>query len=292
MTDNMPRICDYEGSSYRTDFWEGRGRDYEDQVERQVLARLLPASGQRLLEIGAGFGRLTQEYTQFKQVVLLDYSFSQLQYARQRLGDDGYIYVAANAYQLPFAPGNFDAATMVRTIHHFEDVPAVLAQVHSVLTQGSTFILEYANKRNLKALLRHRLGQQKWDPNSYTPVEFVEMNYNFHPAYMDEHLRATGFTQRQCLPASFLRLAWLKKTLPTSALVSIDNLLQRTGWLVTPSVFTQNVIEGTAPQVPNDLVFASPLTGAPLQQEGDAMVAPDGTRWAIRDGIYDFKAPL
>jgi hypothetical protein len=24
-----PPICDYEGSNYRTDFWEGRGRAYE-----------------------------------------------------------------------------------------------------------------------------------------------------------------------------------------------------------------------------------------------------------------------
>ena len=38
MTDTgTPPVCDYEGSTYRTDFWEGRGRDYEDQVERGVL---------------------------------------------------------------------------------------------------------------------------------------------------------------------------------------------------------------------------------------------------------------
>ncbi|NJO83820.1 MAG: hypothetical protein HC828_14170 [Blastochloris sp.] len=56
-----PKICDYEGSNYRTEFWEGRGREYEDQVERIALRRLLPPEGgRRLLEIGAGFGRLTK----------------------------------------------------------------------------------------------------------------------------------------------------------------------------------------------------------------------------------------
>ena len=38
-----PRICDYGDSSYRQDFWEGQGRDYEDAVERRVLAKLLSA---------------------------------------------------------------------------------------------------------------------------------------------------------------------------------------------------------------------------------------------------------
>ena len=43
--ESRPRICDYEGSNYRTEFWEGKGRDYEDQVERIALRRLLPQNG-------------------------------------------------------------------------------------------------------------------------------------------------------------------------------------------------------------------------------------------------------
>ena len=49
-------------------------------------APVLPTSGRRLLEIGAGFGRLTNEYGAFDQVVLLDYSLSHLQDAQERLG--------------------------------------------------------------------------------------------------------------------------------------------------------------------------------------------------------------
>ena len=141
-----PRICDYEGSNYRTEFWEGKDRDYEDKVERVALRRLLPSGGRRLLEIGAGFGRLTDEYAAFQQVVLVDYSLSQLQYAQEHLGRSGrYIYVAADAYKLPFQRGVFDAATMIRVIHHMADVPTVLKQVRSVLTSSGTFILEHAN---------------------------------------------------------------------------------------------------------------------------------------------------
>src|SRR5262245_52692514 len=147
--DDLPRICDYEGSNYRTEFWENKGRDYEDRIERVALRRLLPTHGKRLLEIGAGFGRLTNEYQAYQQVILLDYSLSQLQYAQETLGTSGrYIYVAADAYKLPFRPGVFDTVTMIRVIHHMANVPAILTQIRRVMVSGGTFILEHANKQN------------------------------------------------------------------------------------------------------------------------------------------------
>ena len=179
-----PRICDYGDSTYRQDFWEGQGRDYEDAVERSVLQQVLPASGFRLLEIGAGFGRITNEYHMFRQVVLLDYSLEQLQYARANYGDDGFLYVAADAYRMPFWPGAFDAATMIRVIHHFENLPAVIRQVREALADDGSFILEFANKRNLKAMLRHLFGLNNWNPYTLEPIEFVELNFNFHPETM------------------------------------------------------------------------------------------------------------
>ena len=60
-----PRICDYEGSDYRERFWEQADRGYEDAAERLAIRRLLPANGRRLAEIGAGFGRLVDEYRLF-----------------------------------------------------------------------------------------------------------------------------------------------------------------------------------------------------------------------------------
>ncbi|MCY3781220.1 MAG: class I SAM-dependent methyltransferase [Chloroflexi bacterium] len=293
-----PRICDYGDSSYRQDFWEGQGRDYEDAVERRVLARLLPPAGERLLEIGAGFGRLTTEYRRFRQVVLLDYSLEQLQHARGRFGDDGYVYVAADAYQMPFQPGAFDAATMIRVIHHFEEVPAVLAQVGTALSGGGSFILEFANKHNLKAMLRYLLGLNGWNPYALAPVEFVELNFNFHPEYMAQNLTASGFEMRRTVPVSWLRLGSLKRALPTSLLVRLDEMLQRTAWTLSPSVFLDlRLKQGGKPALPaasNDpLSFLKcPLTGSRLRREGDALVNESGLRWGIRQGVYDFRKPL
>ncbi|PJF22664.1 MAG: hypothetical protein CUN56_04840 [Phototrophicales bacterium] len=288
---DIPQICDYEGSNYRTDFWEGHGRDYEDQVERSVLRRWLPPKGKRVLEIGAGFGRLTNEFKGFQQVVVLDYSFSQLQYAREHYGDAGFVYVAADAYNLPFQVGVFDAATMIRVIHHFANVPLVLQGIRRTLAPRAMFILEYANKRNLKAMLRYALRQQDWNPYTLDPVEFVKLNFDFHPQYIEQALNQNGFHTQKRVPVSYLRLGLLKKTLPTSVLVALDSVLQKTGLLYSPSIFTLNQTDNSGTdQTALDDIFACPKTGAPLVRVGNLMVNEQaGVRYEIRDGIYIFK---
>ncbi|MCH7662312.1 MAG: class I SAM-dependent methyltransferase [Chloroflexi bacterium] len=110
-----PPVCDYEGSVYQASFWDQGGRQYEDAVEAIALKRLLPKSGNLLLEIGAGAGRNTPRYRGYDRIVLLDFSRTQLQQARARLGNSRrYIYVAADVYKMPFVAGLFDAATMIR----------------------------------------------------------------------------------------------------------------------------------------------------------------------------------
>ncbi|MDX2140218.1 MAG: methyltransferase domain-containing protein [Chloroflexota bacterium] len=294
-----PNICDYEGSNYRTEFWEGKGRDYEDQVERGVLRRWLPAQGRRLLEVGAGFGRLTDEYHGYQQVVLLDYSLSQLQYAQEHHGRDSrFVYVAADAYHLPFKAGVFDGATMIRVIHHMADVSAILAQMQRVLTQDGLFILEHANKRHLKAIARYALKQQKWDPNTLDPVEFVELNFDFHPDYIVNALQAAEFVIEERLPVSYLRVNLLKERVPVKWLVAVDELLQRSRLLFSPSIFTRCRMVGSRPNhLEVSSIFACPECGGDLIHErvGDeeTLYCPkEGLRWAIRDGIYDFKAVL
>ncbi|MCY3574607.1 MAG: class I SAM-dependent methyltransferase [Chloroflexota bacterium] len=292
-----PRICDYGDSTYRTDFWEGRGREYEDAVERLALRRLLKEPGKRLLEIGAGFGRLASEYSMYEQVTLLDYSLEQLQFARQRYGDDAYIYVAADAYQMPFCIAAFDGATMIRVIHHFVDVPAVLAQVNRVVAGGGQFILEFANKRNLKAMLRHALGRNDWDPYAPEAVEFVELNFNFHPKGMIQQTAAAGFNLRGQIPVSWLRLGALKRSLPTGLLVALDRFFQRSALLYSPSIFLDLRRGGRRSLAAADsdapLAFLRcPRTGSALQRQVDCLVSQDGLRWGIKSGVYDFRQPL
>jgi len=178
-----PPVCNYEGSDYQTSFWEKGGRAYEDGCEAVALKRLLPASGRHLLELGAGAGRNTPRYAGYEKITLLDYSRTQLLQAQARLGEsEKYRYIAADIYHMPFVDGVFDGATMIRTLHHMAQPELALAQVRRVLEPRATFLLEYANKRNIKSILRHMLGKQMWSPFTHEAVEYIPLNFDFHPA--------------------------------------------------------------------------------------------------------------
>ena len=296
-----PPICDYEGSDYQTSFWDKGGREYEDRAEAIALQRLLPQRGRLLLELGAGAGRNTPRYLGFDRIVLLDYSLTQLEQAQQRLGkSDKYIYVAADVYRLPFISGLFDAATMIRVLHHMADAPKALGQVKNVLGPNGVFILEYANKLNLKAILRYILGRQKWSPFTLEPVEFVNLNFDFHPKGIRDWLENLGFRIERTLTLSHFRVGLFKRIVPTSILVFLDSLFQWTGawWQLSPSVFVKARTEGRTQEaeMPIDpaLFFKCPdCGGSPLLDKTDYLECSScGKKWEVKDGIYDFREPM
>ncbi|MBN2148239.1 MAG: class I SAM-dependent methyltransferase [Anaerolineales bacterium] len=294
MNDQRPPVCNYEGSDYQSTFWDRGERAYEDQVEAVALRRLLPPSGGLLLELGAGAGRNTLRYAGFERVVLLDYSLTQLLQAARRLGyNNRYVYVAADIYRLPFAPGIFEAATMIRTLHHMVDAPLALRQVRGSLRPGAVFILEYANKHNLKAILRYLLRMQDWSPFTLDPVEFVELNYDFHPKGVRRWLEEAGFALERQLTVSHFRLRLLKRLLPLRLLVALDAMIQPTGdwWQLTPSIFTRSHAVGDTPVASPGSFFSCPACGSMDLQEQPELLSCTacGKGWRIVEGIYDFR---
>lgn len=298
-----PPVCDYTDSNYQTSFWDSGGREYEDRCEAIALKRLLPKSGELLLELGAGAGRNTPRYAGFERVVLLDYSRTQLQQAQARLGHSHrHTYVAADIYRLPFVDGLFDAATMIRALHHMADAPKALRQVRNALQPGATFILEYANKRNLKAILRYILRRQEWSPFTLEPVEFAALNFDFHPKAVRGWLEEVGFTIEKTLTVSHFRLGLLKRLASVSILAGLDALFQWTGalWQLTPSVFVRCRAVGRdsiPPIVERDNIssyFKCPeCDHAPLEGKEEYLACPGCKRkWAVREGIYDFRQAI
>lgn len=293
-------ICDYEGSRYSTEFWT-QARTYEDAVERVALQALMPSQGRTLMEVGAGFGRLTDLYAGYDTVVLLDYAHTQLAQAVDRLGATGsagrprYVFVQANFYHLPFVAGRFDTVTMIRTLHHATDAPAVLRGVSEVLGPTGAFILEFANKRNLKAIARYLLRRQAWSPFEPTPVEFADLNFDFHPRWMWEQLARVGLKREAVRTVSHYRMALLKRYIPTSLLVRLDALAQPTGplWQLTPSVFVRARAGHERPSPPPELFFRCPACGAPLGAPPQAVFqCTCGREWKKQGEIYDFRYPL
>ena len=294
MKDSQPPICDYEGSDYQTSFWEQGGRKYEDHAESMALKRLLPVKGDLLLELGAGAGRNTPRYVGFRQIVLLDYSLTQLKQAIENLGrSQRFIYVAADIYNLPFVEGLFDTATMIRTLHHMAEPKLALQQVRQTLQSGAIFILEYANKQNIKAILRYITKRQTWSPFTLESVEFEKLNFDFHPQMVRRWLEETGFELQKQLTVSYLRLNILKRHLPLSLLTRLDDWLQLTGNLcqLSPSVFARSQATGKTAKALAGQFFKCPVCQADnFKPHGSKLICGNCSReWPIRDGIFDFR---
>jgi len=293
----QPPICDYEGSDYQDRFWTPGERRYEDGAEAAALRRLLPAGGEFLLEIGAGAGRNTPRYGGFKRIALLDYSLSQLQQAQQSLGrGERLLYVAADAYRLPFAPALFDAATMIRTLHHMSDPQAALDSVAEVLKQNSAFVLEYANKRNLKAVLRWLVRTQPWNPFDRTTVEFVKLNFNFHPRSVRTWLAKAGLVVERELAVSMFRLPLFKRALPANTLIAFDAAMQPIGkWiLLSPSVFLRARASRASNAYQSGSFWRCPVCRSlRIDQKRDGLSCQNcGRGWPVKDGIYDLRSRL
>lgn len=132
---------------------------------QRVIARLEPAAGERILDLGCGTGRLTQEIVKAvpggppPRVVGLDRSGAMLAVARA--SDDGGTgavgYVKADGTALPFSEA-FDAVFSAATLHWIQDHPAVFRSVADALTPGGRFVAQCGGLGNLRRMLEHAAG--------------------------------------------------------------------------------------------------------------------------------------
>ena len=153
--------------------------------------------------------------------------------------------------------------------------------------------MEYANKRHLKAILRYLLGRQSWSPFAPEPYEFVELNYDFHPAWMEACLREAGFAIGRELAVSSFRLPLLKRLIPPRSLAALDGVLQgpTASLKLAPSVFVRARAEKESAPAEGRGFFRCPSChGTDLIEVEEVLACRGcGRGWAIDDGIYDFK---
>jgi len=287
-----PAICSYENSRYRTRFWPGR--KYEDRAERIALAKMLPPSGKRLCEIGAGFGRLADEYAGYDCVVLLDYSVSLLREAAERLENDPrFIFVAADLYDLPFADSALDSVVTVRVLHHVVNLPLAFAQIARVLRPRGAYVTEFANKRHLKARLRRWVTGRGPDLDNLEPHEFIRLNFDFHPRQVVQTLGAAGFRLKEERAVSTFRVAALKRLVPSWLLAWADGLLQRplAGRDLTPSIFLSTESGKPGDAQLNRMLWRCLTCGSTdFEASGEGLVCRAcGRIYPILEDIIDFR---
>ncbi|HCT85468.1 MAG TPA: hypothetical protein DF296_09740 [Candidatus Margulisbacteria bacterium] len=185
-----------------------------------------------------------EEYvSRFKESRMMDYAANLVAQAQQKVAELQLTQVKVcqgNVYDLSEIGNNYDCCMMIRVMHHLEDVPAAFNQINKILKKDGTFILEYANKRNVLEILRMVFGKQHINPFSYEPTRRGEgLFYNFHPAFIKDALERNGFIIEQELMVSLFRSDFLKKRINYKLLSAAEKIVQAPlGFLkISPSVF-------------------------------------------------------
>lgn len=229
----------YDSYNYPS-YWEGR--EYEHSSEVLAIKAFLSKIPkiQTILEIGAGFGRILPAYiVRAKKVILSDPSNRLLKIARQKYSAKKSVRIIQSSVEnLPrkIRKGSCDLVIMVRVLHHLRDLDATFTSISRIAKDNGYLILEFANKRHLKATILEFLRGNLTFPLDIFPQDKRSIKsrkkktlpfFNYHPDIVIEKLREHGFKILEKRSVSNIRSQTLKKILPLEFLLALEKLLQR-----------------------------------------------------------------
>jgi SAM-dependent methyltransferase/uncharacterized protein YbaR (Trm112 family) len=331
----MLRKSDYENYDYRQ-FWKDSGREYEDRSERSALKKLFDGinpKGKVFADFGCGFGRLFGEYENFATVILIDYSMNNLKNARQNIFSylkeknsehnlNHIFFIAADVGNLPLKSAILDVCLSVRLIHHLQEPGDFFGEVKNSVKPGGIFILEFANKRNMKNILKFLAGRLKVSPFNSEPLQIGQTILDYHPAYIKKLLKDRGFKVIKQISVSNFRLNILKKALRLNFLLFAENIYQRFFSFINtgPSIFLKTIPgakeknkfistdNSHKPEKVTDrasisisefficpkckganLFMNDKITGSFFSQDGEINCPDCSSKFPVEGGIYDFR---
>lgn len=218
------------------------GREYEHKSEIIALKAFLQKIKKikRILEVGAGYGRLMPSYAfRAKNIMLTDPSAKTLKIAREAFGYKKNIkYIHSSLEKLPskVRSNSIDLVIMVRVIHHIKDIDMAFRVIHRMIIPNGYFIFEFANKKHIKARVKALLkGNYSYlkdittnDIRSKKSIRKGTLPFlNYHPNKIKEVLDNYGFEVIEERSVSNIRSTFLKRVFSTELLVYIEGLLQR-----------------------------------------------------------------
>lgn len=215
-------------------YWEGR--EYEDASERIAIKKLLKGKHFRhAADIGGGYGRLCVFLKNYAdKVTLAEPSQQQLDIAKDFLKDHPEIdRKLTQADALQFDNNELDLITMVRVMHHLPDPSTEFKEIARTLSDDGTFILEIASYGHFKNRFKHFVRGKRMpiDPvdirseknKGKDEIEFV----NHNPETVIKQLAHAGMKVEKILSVSNLRSTTLKKVVPKSIMLKVENVLQK-----------------------------------------------------------------
>jgi 2-polyprenyl-3-methyl-5-hydroxy-6-metoxy-1,4-benzoquinol methylase len=132
-----------------------------DSTERKILRRYLSGFA-RVLEVGAGTGRLTSELLACsKHVTVVDISPGMLERLHQRFPQETNLDLHVfNVYDLESFPeyGQFDALLSMRMLPHIKDIGNVLRILKGAVRPGGMLMVDFWNRQSYRYLKKNGAG--------------------------------------------------------------------------------------------------------------------------------------
>jgi ubiquinone/menaquinone biosynthesis C-methylase UbiE len=220
-------------------YWEGR--KYEHEAEIVAIKSFLEniPSIKRVVEIGAGFGRLTSSYIyRANKVALVDPSSRLLKLARKQFKQKKVDFIQSTIENLPkkIRANSADVVILVRVLHHIDDVDKAFLIAEKILSKNGYFMLEFANKRHSKAMISQFIRGNFTFLLDIFPVDIRSKKHkkqktlpfiNYHPDIIEEKLKKAGFETIERRSVSNIRSPFIKKILPFETLMFFEKYTQK-----------------------------------------------------------------
>jgi SAM-dependent methyltransferase len=223
------------------DYW--KGREYEHLSEKMALEKLFKEIGKdklaraNVLEIGAGFGRVSKFYlNKVKRAFLLEPSEKLIKQGEEYLKNcTNYTYIKTDTSGIANLNEKFDLVIMVRVLHHIDDSNRLFRDISRSLFPQGYFILEVPNKKNFKYIVSNilRLNLSALFDDSRMDIRSREKKnnkfisfYNYSYSQIAQELKSNNFKIVKKLSVSNFRLRSLKRLLPLPILLKIESSMQ------------------------------------------------------------------
>ncbi len=179
MSTRHVKQVEYWTPEYWKSYFESNNpyRRYKLQRDRDLATELLkPSDGSRVLEVGCGYGRISDVLLKSAKIQLIgvDYSESMVRECKKTL-NDRFVACLCDAAQLPFQDGSFDAVLCSGVLMHLEDQRLAMNELCRVLRPGGRLVVSSNNLLSplalpviLWVLLKSRARQVFKPPWFYT----------------------------------------------------------------------------------------------------------------------------
>jgi ubiquinone/menaquinone biosynthesis C-methylase UbiE len=228
------------GENLHVGYWHDENDDASlldatDQLTDQLIERLAPRAGQRILDIGCGIGQPALRLTEKHDVDVVGISISQYQIDQANTRADQANLTGkarfqhADAMNLPFPDSSFDGGWALESMIHMPDKEKVLREVNRVLRPGSTFVIaDMFSQQDENLTFQDIITAPKIDDYrvlieraEFAVLDITDITKNtIPPRAVHERLRAALLARREDVirvtgPEEFERMVDLSSTAPS-----------------------------------------------------------------------------